>query len=1064
MVGHYFDNIWIYLKAITDINKANNNLEVGISKDLVYNQLQSLGIKLYNSQAGEDVDQFLIGSNTGSAYYSGSLNDFSPTSSYLNNIPRKDLLSELYKRIYHNLPLLLKSKGTVAGLEYLISMFGIPSKTYITGSITSGSILNVKEFGGSTKTELIAGYNNDKVRIVNNTITGSVLSSMLSLQTYPTASAQFRDDDLHYIDISFSPETQMDTYVSGAIASNNPSWNLDDYIGDPRQLYNSSYSDLSTQRTLYYQTGVSGYPGFTGSLLDYNGFIRLIQFFDNALFKMLGDFVPERTSLSTGVTINSPLLERNKAVYSVPSATTQSVYTAEYQTSSISAPYDHLYDALQGDKKPFFTGEFSGSVIDVHQYFEDDANPYDGDWNVWNLQHPVSQSINNNTFIHSDWNILLNNVSQSVLSNVRQDIEYIYGTTGSIVRPAELQDSYLSLKSYVVSRYDGSKTTSLTYNTYTSASYTGSDGMTIQDGDKSYGKTAAIDHNVRKIGLFTQIETSSFLPSRNNVSIKYLVDDSGSLTELNQLNKHWCEIQNTFTAGDYSNISLFDNRKYGNQKFTDGNKLIFDSGYSYYPVLYFSGSCGTNNLYFQSSGVPSAYLIRARNNATSYYISGSATLGFPVSGGFGGAVNNIFNQEIEDSNGVYTVGNFNQPPTYSVSDSGYHKIYATFDMDISSPSLNVTTWSLQVLSGSTIIAEDEHSNLSATVASASNNSGYTTVYQLYSNNIPSYVSTATKEIYAGGTSYPVGTQWYVYTGTKYITGSALECGVEDAKNPLYSPKSAASSNYGPGTLICSIPYSIYQFSVAPMYDIPDFSTSSSGSITFTIDRGYTNPANAVSLTSGDKLAIRLALKSGSGSNYTASISQGSLIIGSLSQAIGYSVVGCPFFNSASIAAADNEIVFTSTLSTFYDNDYTYVPNPLSGSINYLYSTYGDVDYPLVSDVYDIVVLYLSDNTYIEARIINIYTDGSNLVHLVLDTQLSENVKTELTAGTYKRFLLLTRREDETNAYVVYQKRAGQTSYGFIIPDGLAPDMLNNIDTITKQVKQKLLADQQGTTA
>ena len=53
MVGQYFDNIWIYLKAVTDVNLANNNLNAGISKDLVYNQLQSLGIKLYNSQAGE---------------------------------------------------------------------------------------------------------------------------------------------------------------------------------------------------------------------------------------------------------------------------------------------------------------------------------------------------------------------------------------------------------------------------------------------------------------------------------------------------------------------------------------------------------------------------------------------------------------------------------------------------------------------------------------------------------------------------------------------------------------------------------------------------------------------------------------------------------------------------------------------------------------------------------------------------------------------------------------------------------------------------------------------------
>ncbi len=182
-----------------------------------------------------------------------------------------------------------------------------------TGSAITASILNVKEFGGSLKSGLIDGYNNDKVRIVQNTIaTGSVLSPLLSLQTFPTASSEFRDDDLHYIDISFSPQTQIDTHISKSIAATNPTWSLDDYIGDPSQQYSGSYPDLDAQRKLYFETGVpGGLAPFTASLLDYNGFIRLIEFFDNSLFKMLNDFVPERTSLSTGVTINSPVLERN---------------------------------------------------------------------------------------------------------------------------------------------------------------------------------------------------------------------------------------------------------------------------------------------------------------------------------------------------------------------------------------------------------------------------------------------------------------------------------------------------------------------------------------------------------------------------------------------------------------------------------------------------------------------------------------------------------------------------------------------------------------------------------
>ena len=106
MIGHYFDNIWIYLKSVTDLYKNNNNIEEGVSKDLVYYALQSLGVNLYNSKGNESLDQMLVGANSGSL-------------SNLDNIPKQDLLAESYKRIYHNIPLLFKSKGTSRGIDQI---------------------------------------------------------------------------------------------------------------------------------------------------------------------------------------------------------------------------------------------------------------------------------------------------------------------------------------------------------------------------------------------------------------------------------------------------------------------------------------------------------------------------------------------------------------------------------------------------------------------------------------------------------------------------------------------------------------------------------------------------------------------------------------------------------------------------------------------------------------------------------------------------------------------------------------------------------------------------------
>jgi hypothetical protein len=692
MVGHYFDNIWIFLQAITDINLANNNLEKGVSKDLVYYVLESLGTKLYNQYGDSDNINFLIGAS-GSANWDGN---FTSTGSYLNAIPRKDLLAESYKRIYHNLPLLLKTKGTAYGLQTLVSTFGI-----------TGSTLQVKEYGGSTKSGLLDEFNNDKIRIVSNTITGSVLSPHISLQEYPTSSTQFRTNDLHYVDISFSPQEKIDTFASASIAASaSATWSLDDFIGDPRTQYSSSYPTLEVERNKYYSPLTSSIVPYTGSTAsgsiaatDYNSFIRLIQFFDNSLFKMLQDFVPARTSLSTGITISSPILERNKWSYANPSSTSEvEEKEGNIDPIEITTEYTTLYNKLSGSKVAYYDGNITGSQVDVYSYFEDShPNPYVlGTTSSWNAQHSVSESANLNKFLHSDFNVLLNNVSESLISTIRKNVQYIYGTANEkIILPVELQDSYESLMSHQLSRYEGTKLSSLTYNTYTSASAN-------YVGDISFGKTAVIDRNSIKLGLFTEITENRFLPNRNNAALKYLVDIDGNLTELNLRNKHWQEVQNMFVANDTGSISLFNDQLYNNQKSTNGEKPIFDSGYSYNPILYF-GSDPT--IYFQSLSQVSSKYAEAKNSlSANAYISGSASPAYPLVSGY---VKRIFDSEIIDNSSAFTTGSISSFPTYSVQETGNYSIVASMPLTFEQPTFptNEASWSLQVYKKSSLGVE-----------------------------------------------------------------------------------------------------------------------------------------------------------------------------------------------------------------------------------------------------------------------------------------------------------------------------------------------------------------------
>ena len=153
MVGQHYDNIWVYHNEVTKKYSADNRLEYGVSKDLVADAIKDFGIKLYqNNFTNDDLFTSFLGLTPNGAIFpfpniTGSL----PTPSgfeYVDtlisasndNIALDDVNKSLYKRIYHNLPYLLKSKGTLPGLRALITSYGIPD-----------TILRINEYGGKDR-------------------------------------------------------------------------------------------------------------------------------------------------------------------------------------------------------------------------------------------------------------------------------------------------------------------------------------------------------------------------------------------------------------------------------------------------------------------------------------------------------------------------------------------------------------------------------------------------------------------------------------------------------------------------------------------------------------------------------------------------------------------------------------------------------------------------------------------------------------------------------------------------------------------------------------------------
>ena len=137
MVGQHFDHIWTYIKSISNVYNTDNLR--GISKDLVYFKLKDMGLEVFDQFENSSLTEYLLGMGSGSSTYdAGFIYGANTTASLAGtasetmisasdqSIPKGDITKEIWKRLYHNAPYLLKTKGTERGIKALMSCYGIP--------------------------------------------------------------------------------------------------------------------------------------------------------------------------------------------------------------------------------------------------------------------------------------------------------------------------------------------------------------------------------------------------------------------------------------------------------------------------------------------------------------------------------------------------------------------------------------------------------------------------------------------------------------------------------------------------------------------------------------------------------------------------------------------------------------------------------------------------------------------------------------------------------------------------------------------------------------------------
>ena len=131
MVGHYYDNIWIHIKAMTDTYDRREDLTEGLSKDLAWTISNAFGWKQPSGTEITELHRLITGQYLSGSFGSEEYKQYSETSG-------KEIQQEIWNRVLTNMPYILKNKGTKESIQALFNAYGIPP-----------TILKVREYGGA---------------------------------------------------------------------------------------------------------------------------------------------------------------------------------------------------------------------------------------------------------------------------------------------------------------------------------------------------------------------------------------------------------------------------------------------------------------------------------------------------------------------------------------------------------------------------------------------------------------------------------------------------------------------------------------------------------------------------------------------------------------------------------------------------------------------------------------------------------------------------------------------------------------------------------------------------
>ena len=202
----------------------------------------------------------------------------------------------------------------------------------------------------------------EKIRYDQGTIDDNILSPFVRAEQ---SALDRQPQDFSDLGVFFSPTFEINEDIIYTLGG----FRLDDYIGDPRDLDKKEYTELKNIREYYAQRIDRRY-----NFWDY---IKMIQYFDHTIFKMIEEFAPAKANLKTGLVIEPHYLERNKfsfsntdfsnievPVFNIPE--TQPTVESEYILNEATIDVEQVLDGSGGSfENNFVYGRLSNKYFKV---------------------------------------------------------------------------------------------------------------------------------------------------------------------------------------------------------------------------------------------------------------------------------------------------------------------------------------------------------------------------------------------------------------------------------------------------------------------------------------------------------------------------------------------------------------------------------------------------------------------------------------------------------------------------------------------------------------------------